>query len=274
MEFIQVNNQRYAVKIHQRKDSLPWLLMLHGFMGDHRAFDHLVDNLCESCNPVTVDLLGHGQSSKPEDPTRYNEDRQINDIFRLIHILNIFPIFIYGYSMGGRLALKTAFTTPEIFSGLLLESATNGITDEKKRKERRNVDEKRAQQIESDYKAFLAKWEKAALFQSPIQADQNIIDEYHQIHLDQDPTAMAASIRGFGTGNMTPVMEHSPGFSKPTLLVAGSGDKKYLKINDQMTYFFSNVHLCFIEAGHRVHLDNPQELSKEIKHHIDINLPL
>lgn len=271
MEIVEVNSTGYAVCVHQRDKNLPWLLMLHGFMGDHRAFGHLIDRLCESCNPVTVDLLGHGQSAKPSDPARYDEQKQIDDICQLVRILNIFPLFLYGYSMGGRLALKTAFSKPELFEGLILESTTNGITDTQERKERRHTDENRARRVESDYQDFLSEWEEATLFQSPLPVDESLLSKYHQMHLDQNPKAMAASLRGFGTGSMTPETRQSSGYYGPTLLMAGSGDQKYKTINDQLTSFFSNVHLCFIEAGHRIHLDNPPQLTNEIKHHIDQN---
>lgn len=274
MERISVNNQEYAVQIHQRDENLPQLLMLHGFMGDHRVFDHLIDELCESCNPVTVDLLGHGASSKPTDSSRYNEISQIEDIVGIIYTLNLFPVFLYGYSMGGRLALKTAFSNSDLFKGLILESTTNGIEEPQKRKERQHVDQRRANQIESDYESFLSKWEEAALFQSPKEVDEDLLIKYHQIHLDQNPQTMAASLRGFGTGFMTPETEHFPGFNKPTLLIAGSGDDKYKKINRELTFFFSNIHLCFIKAGHRVHLDNPPNLVQELINHIDKNILL
>lgn len=272
MEMIKVNGAQYACHIHQQDKNLPWLLMLHGFMGNRRAFDHLADKLCESCNPVTVDLLGHGDSSKPTDPNRYREQQQIDDIVQLIYQLNLSPLFLYGYSMGGRLALKTALKNPGLFHGLILESTTNGITDENKRKERRQTGESRARQIEDDYEKFLSDWEKAPLFQSPQSVDQQLKKNYHKIHLEQEPNTMAASLRGFGTGFMTPETHHFHRFNKPTLLIAGSGDKKYVRIHKKnLSPLFSNVHLCFIKAGHRVHLDNPSELIQKIKNHIDLN---
>jgi 2-succinyl-6-hydroxy-2,4-cyclohexadiene-1-carboxylate synthase len=269
MELLEINNQEYAFEIHQRKENLPWLLMLHGFMGDHRVFEHLINDLTVSCNPITIDLLGHGQSSKPTDPDRYNESYQIDDIVQLVYRLNLFPILLYGYSMGGRLALKTAFENPDPFHGLILESTTNGIEDEEKRKQRQQLDQQRADAVESDYKSFLSKWEEAPLFQSPLAVDQELINKYHRIHLDQSPEAMAASLRGFGTGFMTPETKHFPRYNEPTMLIAGSADEKYKRINKRLTDFFSNVHLRFIEAGHRVHLDNPSELTNELTTFID-----
>lgn len=274
MKLLEINNEKYAVEIHQSKENLPWLLMLHGFMGDHRVFNHLIEGLSEFCNPITLDLLGHGQSSKPTDSARYNESYQINDIIQLIHRINRFPLLLYGYSMGGRLALKTASANPDLFHGLILESTTNGIEDDTKRKERQQIDQKRADAIESNYKTFLSNWEEAALFKSPFAVNQKRMTQYHQIHLDQNANAMAASLRGFGTGFMTPVTAYSTEFSQPSMLIAGSADEKYKRINKKLTSFFSNVHLCFIEAGHRVHLDNPSELINEITNFIDQNLSL
>lgn len=136
MQMTEVNSTNYAVYIHQQDEQLPYLLMLHGFMGDRRVFDHLVDELCEICNPITVDLLGHGQSSKPTDPQRYHEDKQIKDIVNLTQKLNISPLFLYGYSMGGRLALKTAVQYPGLFQGFIFEGTTNGIPEKEKRKKK------------------------------------------------------------------------------------------------------------------------------------------
>ena len=269
MELLEINKQEYAVQIHQQDENLPWLLMLHGFMGDHRVFNHLIKDLTVSCNPVTIDLLGHGQSSKPTDAARYNESHQIDDILQLIYKLNLFPLFLYGYSMGGRLALKTAFKDSDLFRGLILESTTNGIEDEGERKKRQQIDQQRANAVESDYEAFLSKWEEAPLFQSPLAVDQELLGKYHQIHLDQNPDAMVASLLGFGTGLMTPETEYTKGFNKPVMLIAGSADEKYKRINKQLTNFFSNVHLCFIKAGHRVHLDSPNELTNELTNFID-----
>lgn len=272
MELIDVHNQQYGIQIHQLDEQLPWLMMLHGFMGNSRVFSHLISDLSSCCNPVTVDLLGHGQSSKPTDPERYREEYQVKDLADLIRKLGLSPLFLHGYSMGGRLALKLALKHAELFRGLILESTTNGIEDESARKERRKTDQTRAKKIEKHFSKFLEGWEKADLFQSPLSEDKRLVGRYKKIHLSQQPGAMAASLRGFGTGFMEPETEHFPGFGKPTIIMAGSADKKYQRIaRNQLAPFFSNGHLCFIEAGHRLHLDNPPEFINEIEHHINSN---
>lgn len=271
MKLIEVNNVTYASKIHQQDENLPWLLMLHGFMGDHRVFDHLIDELCESCNPITIDLLGHGESSKPEDPERYTESKQVNDLYKIIQELDVAPLYLFGYSMGGRLALKTGLAAPEVLKGLILESTTSGINDNTKRKKRRQTDEKRAQEIESGYQNFLNRWEKLALFQSPLPINKELVQKYHNAHLDQDPKAMAASMRGFGTGSMRSAWTDIKQFDLPVLLIAGSEDEKYQRINNFLVNQFPNAKFSSVQGGHRTHLDNPEGFLSELKNYIDIN---
>lgn len=272
MEFIEINNETYACKIHRGEPNLPHLLMLHGFMGDHRVFDHLIESLSKFCNPVTIDLLGHGNSSKPEDPNRYNEYNQIKDILGVIEKLDIAPPILLGYSMGGRLALKTALFTPAKFKGLILESTTCGISSEAERQERRKADEQRAHQIEQNFEAFLSKWQNLELFQSPLQTDKELANYYQKVQHSQNPKAIANSLLGFGTGSMTPVYDELKGFDLPVLLMAGTADKKYQRINNYMTKQFPNTTFSSIKAGHRIHLDNPTKLAQEIRNYSKLNL--
>lgn len=271
MEVLNINGVRYALNIHQHDSSLPCLFMLHGFMGDGRVFHHLMDDLCKACNPITVDLLGHGKSEKIYDATRYREEWQIADIAELVQQIGRSPVFLYGYSMGGRLALKTALAEPGLFEGLILESTNFGITNEEARAKRKEIDTRRAQKIVEDYEGFLKAWEELALFQSPKKVRCELLKTYEQIHLNQDPKAMAASLRGFGTGFMEPVRTFPTDYSGPVLLLVGSGDKKYIDISVKMQRLFNDAISCILEAGHRVHLDNPGEVAQKIIFFIDQN---
>lgn len=268
MKFVEVNNTTYACKIHQRDEYLPYLLMLHGFMGDRRVFEHLINELCECCNPITLDLLGHGKSMKPTDPDRYHENKQVDDILNLIQELEISPLFLFGYSMGGRLALKTALKNPDIFEGLILESTNCGISDKSKREERCQTDEQRALAIENNFDDFLAKWKELALFQSPSPIKEELTQEYQRIQQEQNPYAMAASLRGFGNGSMIPVCHKLNQLHLPVLLLAGSYDEKYQQINRYLAEQLPNATFSSIRAGHRTHLDNPSAFVSELNNNI------
>lgn len=271
MESAELNNVEYAYKIHQQNNELPYLLMLHGFMGDHRVFDHLADELSDFCNPVALDLLGFGSSSKPTSPDRYHEQMQISDICSLIDKLDASRIFLFGYSMGGRLALKTAIEGTPPIKGLILESTTCGITNPADREKRQKKDASRAKEIEDNFEDFLSEWKNIDLFKSPISVDKPLAQKYWKIQSEQHPKAVAASLLGFGTGSMQPVCNKLKQFGSPTLLLAGSADVKYQQINEYLSEHFPNATFSSIKAGHRTHLDNPSALISELKHFIDIN---
>ena len=270
-----LNDVTYLTR-HLRSEpepGLPVLLMLHGFMGDGRAFAHLMEPLGKVCNPVAVDLLGHGRSEKAYDPGRYAEEIQLDDLQELVEQLTLgsgaHPLFLYGYSMGGRLALKLALRNPDMFSGLILESTHYGITDEEERKYRRRLDARRAQQIENDFGSFLSNWEELPLFESPLPGDQKRDQAYRDMQRSQDPRTLSASLRGFGAGEMSPVMEQLSQLETPLLFIAGSEDEKYVRIADTMTQLAPQAIKKIIPAGHRVHLDNPSVLLDEITNFIE-----
>lgn len=261
---LDINKASYNVEIHQQDDALPYLVMLHGFMGDSRSFEHLLDELLKICNPITIDLLGHGLTEKVYDLKQYREEQQIEDLKAIIRNTLQSAPFLYGYSMGGRLALKIASAEPELLKGLILESTNPGIRDKTKREERKAVDMERALEIEQDFEGFLHRWEKLPLFQSNGEVPTVLAKRYRQLHLDQDPKAMAASLRGFGTGFMKPVTAKNQQFEGPVLLLAGSEDQKYVNSNKKMQNLFKQVWNHTIPAGHRVHLDNPEKFLEHV----------
>lgn len=271
VETTTVHEATYAYRRYQDESGLPDLLMLHGFMGTGRVFEHMVDGLMPACNPVAVDLLGHGQSEKAYNPRRYEEQRQVEDLLHLARKLCHRTIFCYGYSMGGRLALKSALQKPSLFRGLILESTNPGIQHQEARNQRRRLDRERARQIARDYAGFLSDWEKADLFASPIEVEPALETKYRNIHLEQDPQAMAASIRGFSTGAMQPVTGTIGGRRVPALIIAGTADKKYMQIGRDLAGKRHNTTFVSIEAGHRVHCANPGKLIPEISSFIAQN---
>lgn len=267
----KINGLEYAFEIHQQNPSLPFLLMLHGFMGDHHAFRHLIEPLSAFCNPVTVDLVGHGQTAKPEDSSRYQEQRQVADILALIDNLGLSTCYLYGYSMGGRLALKIALNSPHLFNGLILESINCGIENEADRIKRKKKDIERAEAIKKNFSAFLNKWEKLELFDSPLPEDDELKRDYYKMQASQLAPALAASLLGFGTGVMKPTCNQLDNLNLPVLLIAGSADKKYQKLNKTMAKKLDNGTFQSLKAGHRVHLDNPRELITHIQKFIKAN---
>ena len=102
----------------------------------------------------------------------------MNKYIRQYYILQIIPVIIAGYSMGGRAALSFASKYPQMIKGLILESASAGIIEENLRKERTEQDEKLAEFIEThSIEEFVDYWMNISLFDSQKNLSKEKLEE-------------------------------------------------------------------------------------------------
>lgn len=252
------NGVTYHAEITARAPDKPDLLMLHGFMGSGRGFTELTKHLSHQCNPVTVDLVGHGQTITPTtDPGRFSTGQQVSDLLSILDRFQFSNLWLYGYSMGGRLAQHLYLADPVRFRGLILESTHCGITDPEKRSQRRTTDEEKAREIETNFTAFLERWKTLDLFNGPSSPKTR---HYDTVMNRQNPQLMAASLRGFGAGSMPPVCDKLSKIFGPTLLICGSLDQKYVDKMREMNHLMPVSNYSVVSgAAHRVHADQPHK---------------
>lgn len=266
---LKVRGASYQVTFHQEKNDLPNLVLLHGFLGSGKVFDPLISELCKFVNPITIDLLGHGESEAPELYYRYSSKEQIADLSKLISEQIQYPLYLLGYSMGGRLAFQLAFSRPDLFKGLIVESSTFGIENETERQARQSLDAERADSIIGNFEGFLNEWEKMPLFNSGTASD-SAKENYHKIAARQDAIAMSNSLLGFGTGTMPCFKDLLKEIAIPVQLIVGEKDFKFIHINQAIK---SEIEYSILEivsnASHRVHLDNPSDYIRAINQFIN-----
>ncbi|WP_409028895.1 2-succinyl-6-hydroxy-2,4-cyclohexadiene-1-carboxylate synthase [Gracilimonas sediminicola] len=265
---IRVRGISYHIDIQQELATLPNLVLLHGFMGSGRQFDHLIPELKKFCNPITIDLLGHGNTEGAELHYRFSTKEQVADLTKLISEQLQLPLFLYGYSMGGRLALQLALHRPDLYKGLILESSTFGIEGETEQQARQSLDARRSDAITGNFEGFLEDWAKMPLFNSANPAPE-LIDKMNEIQQNQNPFWLANSLQGFGTGTMPCVRNRLGEIPIPVQLLVGEKDSKFLHINRQMEKELREPELAVVkDAGHRVHLDHPEQLIAQLKNFI------
>lgn len=236
------------------------LVCLHGFTGSALNWEHLFDELVlPNMRIIAIDMLGHGQSSAPENPERYTMQHCQTDILSVLTELGVVPgeAILLGYSMGGRIALYTAFS--HFFRALILESASPGLANPVERAQRRRSDVALADSIERDgIAAFVERWEQLLLFASqsslPIETRQAL----HHQRLSNRAHGLANSLRGVGTGVQPALYDQLPSLAIPVLLIAGELDPKFCSIARQMEQQLPYATLHVIpDAGHCVHLEQP-----------------
>lgn len=253
----------YHCTIHQSNPDLPYLLMLHGFMGSAKVFNHLIDGLTSFCNPITIDLAGHGETESPEDPKLYSAERQIEQLHSIIQRLQFNDLYLYGYSMGGRLDFQMIASHPEVIAGAIIESSHCGILSENERADRLKLDEKRAENIEQNFETFIEKWMDMPLFQHTPDEMKSV---YKKVMEAQNPKTLSASLRGFGAGVMPPVCDKLNEADLPITLIAGELDEKYVERMTEIHQQTDRSSLKIVaSAGHRVHVDQPEKLIQILK---------
>jgi len=257
-----VNSVRLGVELRgEARNSAQTLILLHGFTGSAAAWGHQLDTLADyGLRIIALDLLGHGQSDAPDDPQRYTIERCQQDILAGLQELGVSKgqATILGYSMGGRIALYTAFSG--FFRALILESASPGLEDPAEREQRRVSDEALAASIEGEgVPAFIERWENLRLFASQRTLPSECREALHRQRLQNSATGLAQSLRGIGTGVQPSLYARLPTLHIPVLLIAGALDTKFTAIAQRMVQALPQSQLRIVPAaGHTVHLEQPQ----------------
>lgn len=238
----------------------PALVLLHGFTGSAESWRGHTEVFAARYTTVVPDLLGHGASEAPPDPRRYAVAHAVEDVIGIMDRLAIRRAALLGYSMGGRVALATAIAAPERVVALVLESASPGLRGHEARLARAARDAALADAIERDgLPAFVDRWEREAIFATQENLPGEVREALRAQRLQQDPTGLANSLRGFGQGVMPPLHDFLPGVAAPTLIVAGALDPRYVEIGEAMRDAMPRARLVVVpRAGHAVHLEQPE----------------
>ena len=242
------------------------VLLLHGFTGSSASWAPIAARLARRYRVLAPDLLGHGATAAPPDPERYRIAHAAHDLITLLDRLGLTTVHWVGYSMGARLALYAALHHPERVRTLTLESGSPGLATAEERMARVAADSTLADRIEGEgLEAFVAYWEGLPLFASQAQLPESVRASLHAARLRNNPLGLANSLRGMGTGAQPSAWEALNGFTRPTRLIVGALDAKFVAIAAQMQARLPNARCVVVAAaGHAVHVERPGVVLREI----------
>ena len=233
------------------------VVLLHGFAGTRHGWEHVVDRLDrELYEPLALDLRGHGDA----------RDRRPIEIPAVVEdVLDAAPgrFALCGYSLGGRIALHVALAAPERVSRLILVATTAGIEDAGARSARVGADEDLASGLErGSIEAFADGWLAQPLFAADPPAAQAAAREDIRRN---DPAALAAALRGLGTGTMEPLWGRLGELSMPTTVLAGTRDEKFCAIARRLADAIPTATLHLVPgAGHALPREAPAAVAEAI----------
>jgi O-succinylbenzoic acid--CoA ligase len=226
------------------------VVFFHGFMEDHTDMIPLMDHHKE-ISYLLVDLPGHGQ-------TKIDGFKNRESVFSELMSLILFykknhELILYGYSMGGRIALEIARVLhPEL---LILESAHFGLTSDEDKKNRMEADRKLLSDPQLDLEAFFRDW-----YQNPIFGSYNKSSHFNaaiKAKLQHSPHEWQKSLEFFSPGV-------SPTFysiDQKIIGIVGSEDKRYKTHYEENALRMPGLDLNVVEgSGHNPHKTHLSEV--------------
>ncbi|XBG78305.1 2-succinyl-6-hydroxy-2,4-cyclohexadiene-1-carboxylate synthase [Enterococcus cecorum] len=250
---------------------MPTLVCLHGFTGTLHTFDFLANQL-PGVNILALDLIGHGQTSVHVPTVHYTMSQVVKDVRAFLEKLGLTECFLFGYSMGGRVALAFATTFPKMVLGLILESSTAGIKEVVLRANRRKQDQKWIHLLrEEGLKDFVQQWQEVPLFASQKSLPQAVQKRVYQERMSQNRWGLANSLAHMGTGAQQNYWSQLAKMEMPLLYLAGEFDAKFCQIGQEMVHLWQNqAQLEVISSvGHCIHLENPKAVVENIKKFVE-----
>src|SRR3954453_15114398 len=118
------------MRVHEHGSGDRTVVLLHGIPGSGAVWRTVVDDLARDHRVLVPDLLGFGESPRPESIDGLWVDAQAGAVGQALHAAAVTRAVSVGHDFGGPVALALAQHPggPELIAGLCL-AATNVFAD-------------------------------------------------------------------------------------------------------------------------------------------------
>ncbi|TXK73257.1 alpha/beta fold hydrolase [Mesonia sp. HuA40] len=229
------------------------LLILHGFLGMGDNWKTLGKQFAEEGYQVhLIDQRNHGRSPHSEE---FSYAILAKDIKNYCREHNLNKVVLMGHSMGGKTAMKTAVSYPELIKDLVVvdiapryyephhQTILEGLTmlADAKLTSRQDADKKLAEFIDDwGVRQFLLK---------------NLFRKDNVLKLRVNLPVLKSKIENVGAA-----LEEGELFEGSALFING-GNSNYVRSNDRdliRKYFPSSQLVTIKDAGHWIHAEKPE----------------
>ena len=228
----------------------PYLLLAHGALSNSAQWVLNIDALERFCTPVTVELLGHGDSPSPEAFEHYEPDAYVGYFETIRAELNADRWFLCGYSLSAGLTMRYALAHPDRVYGHLLTNSNSAFAKQAQIDKWTAAGAKTLEKAAQQGKAFLTKNPVHPRFATALpeavygplveRADLlNPVGASRTLAI----TAPAASLRERLSEN-----------TRPALLLQGIREKEFRAHADFARDAMPQLEIKEIDAGHGVNM--------------------
>lgn len=128
--FFETESSRDRLEFTEYGGGDAWVVLVPGELMPRRSQQPLARVLASAgLHVISLDLLGHGRSDRPEDPQAYSVTAFAEQVVALLDHLGAAQAVVGGTSLGANVALETAAIAPDRVRGLILEAPIldNGV---------------------------------------------------------------------------------------------------------------------------------------------------
>lgn len=128
--FFETDTSRDRLEFTEYGAGDAWVVLVPGELMPRRMQQPLARALAGAgLHVISLDLLGHGRSDRPEDPHAYSVTAFAEQVVALLDHVGAPQAVVGGTSLGANVALETAAIAPERVRGLILEAPIldNGV---------------------------------------------------------------------------------------------------------------------------------------------------
>ncbi len=224
--------------------------LLHGFAGDHSAWQEVIAAWQLEKPPFAINLPGHGSN-----PVLDTWDENLRAIAKQIDSCDC----VVGYSLGARVALGLV-AEGYLPRGVLI-GVNPGIADEE-RASRRNFDAAWSRLLRTQgLIVFAEAWEAQPLFATQARAPEARVEARRRRRLRHDPEQLARSLEVMGLATMPDYRPAMAVHRDRLALIAGADDTKYAGLGLSLpAASFETIP----DSGHDPTLERPAALAGAI----------
>lgn len=225
---------------------------LHGFLGQSHDWSQVKQTLKGSAAFEAIDLFAK-ESSDIVELEEYAENLSVEID---AHLAGKKKKIFVGYSLGGRIGLHLLENNPDQFDHYIFLSTNPGFseTEASEKNKRLMADMKWASLIsEKNWDAFLLDWNKQSVFEGSKQ-------ELSRHFADYDLNKLKRAIVMWTLAQQEDFRDIVEEFQSKITWVVGEKDVKYLKLAEEMKQKKILLDYKRISSGHRILLDQPQEI--------------
>lgn len=238
----------------------PYLLLVHGYLSSRAQWLPNLEPLGRICQPVVVELWGHGRSPAPDDPALYHPNAYIEQFEALREELGAELWAICGQSLGAALTLRYALSCPEQVMAHVFTNSMSALAEEGWEERLRPLMELQARRLLEDGHRALAEHPLSPARGSrlPPEAREALLADL----AISDPkgiaytglyTVLPSSVRGRIGDNRV-----------PSLLVVGEREERFREPRRYAEANLPHLRVVALDAGHAVNLEAAQAFNEAV----------